>query len=143
MEVATPMGLSGFTPRVMEFGGLRITTHGVSKAAPDVKGVLDATTAAAHLIFRRCGRLVERTPKRYNVSMNTATQGILNTALQLPDKERADLAASLIESLDRPFDPDVQAAWAEEIHRRIADLDSGAVKAIPWDEARQMIAGGT
>ena len=75
--------------------------------------------------------------------MNTATQEILNTALQLPDKERADLAASLIESLDRPFDSDVQAAWAEEIRRRIADLDSGAVKAIPWDEARQAIAGGT
>ena len=75
--------------------------------------------------------------------MNTATQGILNTALQLPDEERADLAASLIESLDRPFDSDVRAAWAEEIHRRIADLDSGVVKAIPWDEARQMIAGRT
>ena len=75
--------------------------------------------------------------------MNTATRGILNTALQLPDKERADLAASLIESLDQPFDSDVQAAWAEEIRRRIADLDSGAVKAIPWDEARQIIAGGT
>jgi putative addiction module component (TIGR02574 family) len=75
--------------------------------------------------------------------MNTATQGILNTALQLPEKERADLAASLIESLDQPFDSDVQAAWAEEIHRRIADLESGVVKAIPWDEARHMIVGRT
>ena len=75
--------------------------------------------------------------------MNTATQEIFDTALQLPDKERADLAASLIESLDRPFDLRCAGAWAEEIHRRIADLDSGTVKAIPWDEARPMIAGGT
>ena len=75
--------------------------------------------------------------------MNTSPQEILDTALQLPDKERADLAVSLIESLDRPFDSDVQAAWAEEIQRRIADLNSGAVKAIPWDEARQMIIGET
>ncbi len=95
------------------------------------------------LIVLRCAGLVERTPKRYNPSMNTATQEILNTALQLSEKERADLAASLIESLDRPFDSDVQAAWADEIRRRLADLDSGAVKAIPWDEARQVIAGGT
>ena len=74
--------------------------------------------------------------------MNVAIQEILNTALQLPDKDRAELAASLIESLDQPFDSDVQAAWAEEIQRRMADLDCGAVKAIPWDEARRMIAGG-
>jgi putative addiction module component (TIGR02574 family) len=74
--------------------------------------------------------------------MNATTQEILNTALQLPDKERADLAASLIESLDQPFDNDVQTAWAEEIHRRVAEIESGAVKAIPWDEASRMIAGG-
>jgi putative addiction module component (TIGR02574 family) len=74
--------------------------------------------------------------------MNNAIQEILNTALQLQDKDRADLAASLIESLDRPFDSDVQTAWAEEIQRRLAELDTGAVKAIPWDEARRTIAGG-
>jgi putative addiction module component (TIGR02574 family) len=73
--------------------------------------------------------------------MNSLTQEILNSALQLPDNERADLAASLIESLDQPFDSDVQAAWAEEIRRRMAELDSGTVKAIPWDDARRMIVG--
>jgi len=73
--------------------------------------------------------------------MNTTVQDILDIALQLPDQERADLAASLIESLDQPFDLDARDAWAAEIRQRVADLDSGAVKAIPWDEARQVIAG--
>jgi putative addiction module component (TIGR02574 family) len=75
--------------------------------------------------------------------MNAVVQEVLNTALRLPDRDRADLAASLIESLDRPFDSDAQTAWAEEIGRRLAELDSGTVKPIPWDEARQVIAGRT
>ncbi|MBU4272997.1 MAG: addiction module protein [Planctomycetes bacterium] len=74
--------------------------------------------------------------------MNAAIQELLDTALRLPDKDRADLAASLIESLDQPFDPDAQTAWAEEVRRRLADLDNGSVEAISWDEARQAIAGG-
>jgi putative addiction module component (TIGR02574 family) len=73
--------------------------------------------------------------------MNANAQEILVTALQLPDNDRAELAASLIESLDEAFDPSAQAAWAEEIGRRLAALDSGAVKATPWDEARRIITG--
>jgi putative addiction module component (TIGR02574 family) len=73
--------------------------------------------------------------------MNATAQQILATALQLPDKDRADLAASLIESLDEAIDPNAQAAWAEEIGRRLAALDNGTVKAVSWDEARRAIAG--
>ena len=73
--------------------------------------------------------------------MNAAIQEILDTVLRLPDRDRADLAASLIESLDRPFDSDAQTAWAEEVCRRLAELDSGTVRPVPWDEARQVIAG--
>jgi putative addiction module component (TIGR02574 family) len=75
--------------------------------------------------------------------MNAAVQDILNTALRLPDQDRAQLAASLLESLDRPFDADAQAAWATEVHRRLAELDTGTVKPVPWDEARFVIAGRT
>ncbi|MCD4726550.1 MAG: addiction module protein [Pirellulales bacterium] len=73
--------------------------------------------------------------------MKTAIQELLNTALSLPEGDRADLAASLIESLERPFDSDAQNAWAEEVRRRLAELDSGLVKPVPWEEARQAIAG--
>jgi putative addiction module component (TIGR02574 family) len=76
-----------------------------------------------------------------NWGMTANVQELLQTALKLSENERADLAASLIESLDQPFDADAREAWAEEIHRRLDELDSGAVKPIPWDEARQVIAG--
>ena len=85
--------------------------------------------------------LSKRHPSATMKFMNAAAQEVLNTALQLPDRDRADLAASLIESLDRPFDSDSQAAWAEEVQRRLAELDSGTVKPVPWDEARPVIAG--
>ena len=73
--------------------------------------------------------------------MNTTTHELLESALQLPEHDRADLAASLIESLDESFDADAQTAWAVEVRRRLADLDSGSVKTVPWDQARQVIAG--
>lgn len=73
--------------------------------------------------------------------MITTVQKLLDTALRLPDKDRAILAASLIESLDESFDSDAQTAWAVEVRRRLADLDSGKVRAMPWHEARPIIAG--
>jgi len=53
---------------------------------------------------------------------------LLKKALSLPVSERADLADSLIESLDDTQDESVAAAWDEEVARRMADIDSGAVK---------------
>jgi putative addiction module component (TIGR02574 family) len=55
-------------------------------------------------------------------------------AAQLSDRERAELALSLIESLDGPADPDVEEAWRVEIERRMAEIDRGEVKLIPGDE---------
>jgi putative addiction module component (TIGR02574 family) len=48
-------------------------------------------------------------------------------AAQLSDVERAELALSLIESLDGPADPDVEEAWRVEIERRIGQIDRGEV----------------
>ncbi|MGH8687432.1 MAG: addiction module protein [Burkholderiales bacterium] len=55
-------------------------------------------------------------------------------AAQLPDAERAELALSLIESLDGPGDPDVEEAWRLEIERRIGQIDRGEVQLVPGDE---------
>ena len=55
-------------------------------------------------------------------------------AAQLSDAERADLALSLIESLDGPADPDVEEAWRAEIERRMGQIDRGEVELIPGDE---------
>ena len=55
-------------------------------------------------------------------------------AAQLSDTERAELALSLIESLDGPADPDVEEAWRLEIERRMGEIDRGGVRLIPGDE---------
>jgi putative addiction module component (TIGR02574 family) len=66
--------------------------------------------------------------------MNTEVQQLLQSALALPETERAELAASLIRSLDAEPDAEVDAAWAAEIQRRVESIDKGDVKLIPWDD---------
>ena len=66
--------------------------------------------------------------------MNSHAEKILETALSLTASERAELAASLIASLDSEQDLDIDQAWADEIKRRIASIDNGQVELIPWDE---------
>jgi len=73
--------------------------------------------------------------------MNPDPSRLLKEALKLSPEARAALAASLLESLDEDVDEHAEAAWAEEISKRIRDLDSGAVTPVPWSEARRMILG--
>ena len=63
-------------------------------------------------------------------------QELLKKALALPDKERAELAGTLIDSLDSIIDEDADAAWQAEIVRRMEENRSGKAKAIPWEEVR-------
>jgi putative addiction module component (TIGR02574 family) len=62
---------------------------------------------------------------------------LLKKALALPDKERAELAGSLIDSLDETVDENAEAAWQEEIVRRLDEVRSGKVKTVSWDDVRQ------
>jgi putative addiction module component (TIGR02574 family) len=73
--------------------------------------------------------------------MNPDPSKLLQEALKLSPEARAALATSLLESLDEAVDEEAEAAWAEEIAKRIRDLDSGAVTPVPWSEARRMILG--
>ena len=54
--------------------------------------------------------------------------------VQLPEAERAELALTLIESLDGPADADVEEAWRVEIEQRAAQVERGEAKLIPGDE---------
>ena len=60
-------------------------------------------------------------------------------AAELTEEERASLAGLLIESLEGVPDPDVESAWAAEIEKRVAELDAGTAKTIPWEEVRQRL----
>jgi putative addiction module component (TIGR02574 family) len=72
--------------------------------------------------------------------MTSKTKKLLDEALRLSPAEREALAGQLFDSLGIN-DPDAEAAWQAEIARRIAELDQGQVKPIPWAEARRMIFG--
>ena len=66
---------------------------------------------------------------------------LFKEALKLSPEARVVLATSLLESLDETVDEGAEAAWAEEIGKRIRELDSGAVTPVPWPEASRMILG--
>ena len=73
--------------------------------------------------------------------MSAEVSELLKKALALPVEARAALAESLLESLDEePVDEGVEAAWSEEIKRRIEEIDSGKVQMIPYEEVRCLAA---
>jgi putative addiction module component (TIGR02574 family) len=65
---------------------------------------------------------------------------LLQKALTLSEEERAELACSLIDSLDPTVDEGAESAWDQEIARRVSDLDSGRAKTVPWEEVRGRIS---
>jgi putative addiction module component (TIGR02574 family) len=64
---------------------------------------------------------------------------VFRDASELSERDRATLAGLLIESLETEPEPDVEAAWLAEIARRVAEVEAGTVKTIPWDEVRQRL----
>jgi putative addiction module component (TIGR02574 family) len=73
--------------------------------------------------------------------MTPNVQQLFNNALQLSDEDRAELAGLLLGSLDEGHDTDAQAAWSDEIARRLEELNNGAIKPVPWSEVRRRLAG--
>ena len=71
--------------------------------------------------------------------MTKAAEAVLADALKLDVEARAELAAELLASLDRPADPDAQAAWEAEIARRVAAIEAGTVKLEPWEDVKRRI----
>jgi putative addiction module component (TIGR02574 family) len=68
--------------------------------------------------------------------MEVHADNLLATALSLPVGERAQLAASLLQSLDST-DAEYDSAWALEIERRVREIDAGRVTLIPWEQVIQ------
>jgi len=63
--------------------------------------------------------------------MAKSARELFEEAMELDPEERATLLRLLIESEDG-----VEDAWRVEIERRMAELDSGTVQTIPWEELR-------
>jgi putative addiction module component (TIGR02574 family) len=69
--------------------------------------------------------------------MTQDAQELLERALKLSLKERAKLVTRLIESVDEEEGEDpveVKKAWAEEIKRRVREIDEGRVKGISHED---------
>jgi len=73
--------------------------------------------------------------------MNRDLNELFREAARLPEGDRATLVGLLLESLEPAPEPDVEAAWSEEIARRVAELDAGAVELISWEEVRAELYG--
>lgn len=76
--------------------------------------------------------------------MNSTDQ-LLNAALALPEDERIEFVEALIASFRPEDQPPFDESWREVIRRRSAELRSGQVKPVPWDEVKRQArekAGG-
>lgn len=72
--------------------------------------------------------------------MTKRAEALLRDALDLDERERAEMAADLLESLEPPVDPrEIEDAWREEVRRRVAAVDSGQAELIPWERVRDQL----
>lgn len=58
---------------------------------------------------------------------------VVRKALELNAKDRAEVAARLLDSLEQ-VEGETDAAWVVEIERRAAEMESGAVQGVTWEE---------
>jgi len=61
------------------------------------------------------------------------TKQLIDEAVSLPVEERALVVDSLLRSLNQP-ESKIDKIWAKEAKRRLDELRSGQVKAIPGEE---------
>jgi putative addiction module component (TIGR02574 family) len=75
-----------------------------------------------------------------------AVANILAEVERLSPPERAELADRLVETLGEGMSPDIERAQLEEVRRRIAEIESGAVTPIAGEQAleevRRLVAAG-
>jgi len=72
--------------------------------------------------------------------MSPEVSDLLKRALALPADERAALANTLLDSLETP-NQSAEAAWDEEVARRMEDLKAGKAVTVPWEQMhRELLA---
>ena len=105
-------------------------------------GPAPAEAAVTHEVSRSIGRwprlapgcLVEGAEPSYDRRVTEQARAVLATALRLSVKDRAELAAEVLASLDGEPDEDVEVAWTAEIERRVRRLEREGSRGRPWRE---------
>lgn len=64
--------------------------------------------------------------------MNRSFGEIADEALALPQSEQLKLARTLLEKVEASGDVGAEAAWEQEIERRIQKIDAGLAKGRPF-----------
>ena len=66
-----------------------------------------------------------------DINMPVVAKKVFDEALSLPAEARVSLVEKLLTSLNLPTQPEIDRLWAEEVERRIAQIDKGGVKLVP------------
>ena len=69
-------------------------------------------------------------------------EALLQQALKLPHRERADVAAEFLASLDEAHADsleEVEKAWAAEMERRVRKVLAAESAGVPWEQVKQRI----
>jgi putative addiction module component (TIGR02574 family) len=69
--------------------------------------------------------------------MSQVTEALYQIAMTLPETERVSLADRILDSVSPEEGVQLHPAWKEEIRRRLAQIDSGEVTPIPWEEVKR------
>jgi putative addiction module component (TIGR02574 family) len=97
------------------------------------RGDITAACPRAHM------RLDTNTRRRYRFGMS-APSTLLERALALPARERAELVDELTASLEVAGDVELERAWAREIELRVARLDGGTATVVDGAEVFARLA---
>lgn len=68
-----------------------------------------------------------------------ALDSAIELAMELTEEERAELATTLVASLDGPPDPDAAGLWEVEVLRRLNQIDRGNATFLEPDEVIERI----
>jgi putative addiction module component (TIGR02574 family) len=123
LETAAQPGARGERRTADPLFGTRRASRAGAPSAPALGGTDKPSPAAVQF-----SRLLEEPP-----AMDTELEKLEAEALKLEPGERAALAQRLLASLEE--DTEIEEAWAQEVERRIAEVESGAVQLIPIEEA--------
>jgi putative addiction module component (TIGR02574 family) len=64
-------------------------------------------------------------------NMPAVPKKVFDEALSLPAEARMSLVEKLLASLNLPTQPEIDRLWAEEVERRIAQIDRREIKLVP------------
>ena len=73
--------------------------------------------------------------------MKPVVEDVVRQALKLDEHDRAEVAARLLDSLEQ-VDTGAEDIWAAELERRAAELESGGVQGVPWEDLRERLMRG-